>query len=124
MTAPTLMALHAQQIERYGGAHGVRFMTDVLSITEGVVDRWRHEAFQDTAALAATYLVGLARGRGFYDANERTALACALVFLSLNGMHVSVPPDELYALTMRAAKSQTSETAAAAYFRARAERRT
>ncbi len=69
--------------------------------------------------MAAAYLVGFARSQGFSDGNKRTGLACALVFLALNGSPLHVPGAELYALTMAVANNQADDTAVAAYFRDR-----
>ena len=115
LTEPTLLAIHAQQIERYGGAHGVRDENAVLS----ALARWSHDPKADLADLATAYLVGYARSQGFNDGNKRTGLACALVFLALNGSPLRVPPAEVYALTMAAANTRAGDAEVAAYFRDR-----
>jgi death-on-curing protein len=119
ITQPTLFAIHAQQIERYGGAHGTVDANVVLSALARPINRWSYDPSADVADLAAAYLVGFARSRGFSDGNKRTALACALVFLALNGEELHVPPAEPYALTMAAAENQTDDAAVAAYLRDR-----
>ena len=119
ITEPTLLAIHAQQIERYGGAHGVRDKNVVLSALARPVNRRAYDPSADLADLAAAYLVGFARSQGFNDGNKRTGLACALVFLSLNGAPLHAPPPELYALTMAAATGKADDQAVAAYFRER-----
>jgi prophage maintenance system killer protein len=60
--------------------------------------------------------VGYARSRGFRDGDKRTGLACALVFLAVNGASIHVPAAELYALTMAAANDQADDAMVAAYF--------
>jgi len=119
ITQPTLFAIHAQQIERYGGAHGIVDANVVLSALARPINRWSYDPSADLADLAAAYLVGFARSQGFSDGNKRTALACALVFLALNGKELHVPPAELYALTMAAANDQTEDAAVAAHLRDR-----
>ena len=119
LTEPTLLAIHAQQIERYGGAHGILDENVVLSALARPINRWSYDPSADLADLAATYLVGHARSQGFNDGNKRTALACALVFLALNGASLHVPPAELYALTMSVANNAAEDAAVAAYFRDR-----
>jgi len=114
-----LMAIHAQQIERYGGAHGVLDENVVRSALARAKQRWAYDDDSDLADLAAAYLVGLARSQGFNDGNKRTGLACALVFLGLNGLELHVPPKELYALTMQAATGQANDEVVAAYLRDR-----
>jgi death-on-curing protein len=91
----------------------------VLSALARPVNRWSYDSSADLADLAAAYLVGFARSQGFRDGNKRTGLACALVFLALNGAGLHVPPAELYALTMSPANNQADDTTVAAYFRQR-----
>lgn len=119
LTEPTLLAIHAQQIERYGGAHGILDENVVLSALARPINRWSYDSTADLADLAAGYLFGLARSQGFSDGNKRTGLACALVFLALNGAPLHVPAAELFALTMAVANNQADDTAVAAYFRDR-----
>jgi len=114
-----LLAIHAQQIERYGGAHGVLDPNVVRSALARPIHRWAYDDAADIAALAAAYLVGFARSQGFNDGNKRTALATALVFLSLNGYALHVPPAELYALTMRVANNQADDQLVTEYLRTR-----
>lgn len=114
-----LLAIHAQQIERYGGAHGVLDENVVRSALARPMQRWAYDDDSDLADLAAAYLVGFARSQGFNDGNKRTGLACALVFLSLNGRGLHVPPKELYALSMQAATGRADDQVVAVYIRER-----
>ena len=119
ITEPVLLAIHAQQIERYGGAHGVRDENVVLSALGRPMHRKEYDPSADLADLAAAYLVGFARSQGFTDGNKRTGLACALVFLAVNGYRLHAPPQELYALTMAAATGQADDAVVAAVLRER-----
>ena len=121
MTEAVLLTLHAQQIERYGGAHGVLDQNVVRSALARAINRWAYDDEADLADLAAAYLVGFARSQGFNDGNKRTGLACTLVFLRLNGFVLHVPGKELYALTMQIATGEADDGIAAAYFRSRME---
>ncbi|MGQ0714860.1 MAG: type II toxin-antitoxin system death-on-curing family toxin [Gemmatimonadaceae bacterium] len=117
ITEPILLGLHAQQIERYGGKHGVVDKNVVLSALARPRQRWAYDPDPDLADLAAAYLLGFARSQGFSDGNKRTGLACALVFLHINGAPLHAPPPELYALTMGAATGRADDRVASAYFR-------
>ena len=119
LTDVTVLAIHAQQIERFGGAHGVRNQHVVLSALARPQQRWNYDASADTADLAALYLVGLSQAKAFVDGNKRSGLACALVFLALNGAALHVDGSELYALTVRVAMNQADEVEVAAYIRQR-----
>lgn len=119
ITEAALLAIHAQQIERYGGAHGVVDQNVVLSAHARPRHRWHYDPAADLADLAASYLVGFARSQGFQDGNKRTGLACALVFLALNDVPLHVPGADLYGLTMAVATGQADDAAVAAHLRTR-----
>jgi death on curing protein len=119
ITEGMLLAIHARQIERYGGAHGVIDANVVGSARARPLHRWAYDDDVDLADLAAAYLVGFSRSQGFRDGNKRTGLACALVFLALNGRELHVPPKELYALCMQAATGKADDEVVARYLRER-----
>lgn len=121
LTEVMLLAIHAQQIERYGGAHGVLDQNVVRSALARPIHRWAYDDEADLADLAAAYLVGFGRSQGFNDGNKRTGLASALVFLRLNGCVLHVPGKELYALTMQVATGEVDDQVVAAYIRSRME---
>ena len=113
------MAFHAQQVERFGGTHGVIDKNVVLSALARPRQRWSYDGSADVADFAAAYLVGFARSQGFSDGNKRTGLACALVFLALNDVALHVPGAELYAMTMAVANNTADDAEVAAYLRQR-----
>lgn len=119
LTEPMLLAIHAQQIERYGGTHGILDENVVRSALARAIHRYAYDDDADIADLAAAYLVGFGRSQGFCDGNKRAALASSLIFLRLNGYQIHVPPGELYALTMRVATNQAGDDVVAAYLRDR-----
>lgn len=119
-----LLMIHARQIEKYGGAHGVLDENVVGSALARPRNLWSYEENADIAALAAAYLVGFTRAQGFRDGNKRTGLACALVFLSLNGWGLHVPPEELFALCMKVAVGEANDATVGAYLRERIMPRT
>lgn len=123
ITEAMLWMIHAQQIERYGGAHGILDENVVRSALARPLPRRTYDAEADLADLAAAYLVGFARSQGFADGNKRTGLAVALVFLWRNGHVLHVPGKELYALTMQVAKQEADDEIVAAYLRSRMEAR-
>jgi len=119
ITEPVLLAIHAQLIERYGGAHGVVDQNVVLSALARPINRLAYEHDSDFADLAAAYLAGFAGSQGFRDGNKRTGLACALVFLAINNLAIHVPAAELIALTMAVATGKADHSTVSAYFRER-----
>jgi len=119
LTETMLLTIHAQQVERYGGAHGILDQNVVRSALARPINRWAYDQNADLADLAASYLVGFTRSQGFRDGNKRTGLATALVFLQLNGRVLHVPGKELYALTMQVANNEADDEVVAAYLRSR-----
>jgi death-on-curing protein len=117
ITEPMLMAIHALQVERYGGRHGVRDKNAVLSSLARPRHRWADDAGADLADLAAGYLVGFGQAQGFIDGNKRTALACALVFLDINKAPLHVESIDLLTLTMDVATGRADDAKVAAYIR-------
>ena len=119
VSEPVLLAIHARQIERYGGAHGILDGNVVRSALARPHHRWAYDTSADMADLSACYLVGFARSQGFNDGNKRTGLACALVVLNRKQIELHVPPVELLALTLRVANGVAGDDVVAAYFRSR-----
>ncbi len=119
ITEETLLVLHAQQVERYGGSHGVLDENVVLSAVRRPINRWAYDESVDFADLAAVYLVAFAGTQGFNDGNKRTGLACALVFLELNGISFEANPQDLYEITLAVATHQVGDSDVASWFRKR-----
>ena len=122
VTEEILFVIHAQQMERYGGLHGVLDKNVVLAALHRPLNRWAYEqsvASVDFAELAAVYLVAFAGTQGFNDGNKRTGLACALVFLGLNSVSFEADAKELYELTLKVATHQIGDNDVAIWFRQR-----
>jgi len=114
-----LVLLHAQQVERFGGLHGVLDENVVLGALNRPINRWAYGQPVDLADLAAVYLVAFAGTQGFNDGNKRTGLACALVFLEMNGISFDAEPQEIYDLSMQVATHQIGDLEVAVWFRQR-----
>ncbi|EFH9648214.1 TPA: type II toxin-antitoxin system death-on-curing family toxin, partial [Escherichia coli] len=76
-----LIALHDANINRYGGLPGMSDPGRAEAIIGRVQARVAYEEITDLFEVSATYLVATARGHIFNDANKRTALNSALLFL-------------------------------------------
>ena len=119
ITEEILFVIHAQQVERYGGSHGVLDKNVVLGALHRPINRWAYEKSADFADLAASYLIAFAGSQGFNDGNKRTGLACALVFLGLNSVSFEAEPEDLYEVTLRVATRQIADNDVAIWFRQR-----
>lgn len=98
----TLHLLHDRQIELFGGLRGIRDEGVIESALARPMNAWVYGQAAELPALAGTYLCALARQQGYLDGNKRAALAGTLVFLKLNGLALTAPGPELYAMVMSA----------------------
>lgn len=118
LTWDEVLAQHAEQIRRYGGAPGLReegLLRSALAQPEAQFGgRWLHE---DLAAMAAAYGFHIAQNHPFIDGNKRVAAACALLFLALNGHRVVAPPGTLATTILAVAAGRAGKDALAAWLR-------
>jgi len=115
-TRQVVEALHAEQLRRHGGAHGIRDE----NILESALHRAENKAVYGNPTvheLAAAYVFGLARNHAFVDGNKRTAIVTAMLFLLLNGYGMTANDGELYLFTMGIAAGEIDEAGATNFFR-------
>jgi death-on-curing protein len=97
LTLAEVVEIHGDQIERYGGADGIR---DVNLLSSAVATPYASFSgsflHQDIFEMAAAYAYHISQNHPFVDGNKRTTLASALVFLELNGVRVMDPKEKLY----------------------------
>ena len=85
LTLSDVLAIHEDQIERYGGAHGLR---DVGQL-ESAVFRLQTGYYEDLVAEAAALWESLSQNHPFVDGNKRTAFAAMYTFLAINGIELT-----------------------------------
>ncbi len=111
LTLDEVLAIHADQIRRYGGKGGIRdlaLLQSALGTTKTTFDgNYLHT---DLFEMAAAYLFHIVRNHPFVDGNKRTGLMVALVFLGLNGFELTADPEELFE---RVSGASTGEVAKA-----------
>ena len=119
---PDVIRIHADQIHRYGGPNGVRdfgLLQSALAMPlASFGGEWRH---RDLFEMAAAYAFHLSRNHPFIDANKRTGLACALVFLEINGISIEDPEDVLYQAMMDTASGSLDKLSLSLVLRTLAE---
>ena len=93
LTIIEVLAIHQDQIERYGGAHGVRD----AGLLEAALFRPQTGYYADLIEEAAALWESLAQNHPFVDGNERTAFAATYTFLAVNGLRIGADPKEAYA---------------------------
>jgi death-on-curing protein len=92
LTLPEVLAIHADQISRYGGKPGLRGPGHL----EAALFRLKTGHYVDLVEEAAALWESLAQYHPFIDANERTAFAAAYTFLAINGVALLAPAEESY----------------------------
>ena len=117
LTLEEVLGIHEDRIRKYGGSFGVRDL-GLLQSALGTVEATFGGAFLHGTLfeMAAAYLFHISRNHPFVDGNKRTALACALAFLRLNGKKIEALPDDLYDLVMGVAEGKVTKAAAAVFF--------
>src|SRR5258708_21280463 len=97
LTLAEALAIHDDQIERYGGSVGVRD----LGLLEAALFPPQTGYYADLIEEAAALWESLAQSHPFIDGNKRTAFAVTYTFLAINGTELEVSPDETYAFIDR-----------------------
>jgi len=125
LTLEEILAIHEHQIRTYGGAFGLRDLNLLESARANAEATFAGNLLHETLAeAAAAYLFGICRNHPFLDGNKRTALACALAFLRLNGSVLRCDANDLYDLVMDVASGRISKAAVAVFLeRSRVNRR-
>jgi death on curing protein len=122
LTLDEVLALHADQIERYRGSPGVRdlgLLESALATPRASFGgEYLHGSLPE---MAAAYLFHLVRNHPFMDGNKRAGLAVALAFLGLNGLWLEADPDELAALVVSVAEGKTTKAELAEFLRQHVE---
>ncbi len=100
-TFEQILVIHYDQIERYGGSHGLRD----LNLLESAIFRpqttfGNEELYPDIYLKAAALMHSLLLNHPFVDGNKRTAVATCLVFLKINRKSLKVSQKALVAMTI------------------------
>lgn len=119
LTVDDVLAIAADQVERYGGAFGVRDFGLLESAVSAPLATFGGEyLYRDLCEFASAYLFSLAKNHPFVDGNKRTATAAALVFLRWNGFAVA-PGPELTRTVLGVVENRIDKTELAAFLRSR-----
>ena len=118
-----ILALHADQIERYSGSAGVRDLglleSAVAAPESSFGGGYLHGSLPE---MAAAYLFHLAQNHAFVDGNKRVAAAAMIMFVYLNDHDLECDEDELVDLTLGVATGTTTKAEVAVFLAARITR--
>ena len=93
LTLAEVLAIHADQIQRYGGSEGIRD----AGLLEAALYRPQTGYYADLIEEAAALWESLAQNHPFVDGNKRVAFAATYTFLAINGVRLTASPEEAYA---------------------------
>jgi death on curing protein len=117
LTLDEVVAINKNQIERYGGAIGVRdwgLLKSAIAMPAATFGgQWLHA---DLCEMAAAVLYHLVQNHPFIDGNKRVGAVAADVFLTLNGMQLAADQDAYADLVLSVARGETSKSAVAEFF--------
>lgn len=93
LTTVEVLAMHTDQLERYGGGEGVRD----YGLLESALYRPQTGYYADLMEEAAALWESLSQNHPFIDGNKRTAFAATYTFLAINGARLTAGAEETYA---------------------------
>jgi len=119
LTLDEVVAIHRDQIARYGGAEGVRdwglLQSAVAMPAATFGGRFLHS---DLCEMAAAYLFHIVQNHPFIDGNKRVGAVAAYVFLALNDVRLTADQDAYADLVLSVARGETPKSAIAEFLQA------
>ena len=103
LTVTEVLAIHADQIQRYGGSSGLRDPGQL----EAALFRPQTGYYADLIEEAAALWESLSQNHPFVDGNKRVAFAATYTFLAINGWQLSSDPDATYRFMLNLYESQS-----------------
>ena len=117
-----VLAIHADQVARYGGTGGIRhvgLLQSALGVPRATFGgRLLHPSIPE---MAAAYLFHLVQDHPFIDGNKRVGLAAVLAFLGLNDLWLESDDEELTELVLRVARGDAQKADLAIFLREHCE---
>jgi death-on-curing protein len=124
LTLDEALALHADQIGRYGGRPGIRAVELLESALAAPAATFGGGYLHgDLHEMAAAYLFHLVKNHPFVDGNKRAGLVAMLVFLGFNGLRLEADQDELTDLVLAVAEGRMSKAEIAVFVKTHARPR-
>ena len=116
------LAIHQDQIERYGGRPGIRDMGLLQSALAmpraGSGGQYFHA---DLYEMAAAYLFHIVKNHPFVDGNKRVGAMAAFIFLELNGIPLKASGAAFEKLVLSVAGEGSYKAVIAGFFRKHAK---
>ena len=118
LTLDDILESHLNQIDTYGGCHGIRDICLLESaIAQPEASFGCHYFHADIFEMAAAYLYHLVMNHPFVDGNKRVGLEAALIFLEINNENLNCSDEELVDLVLKTTAGQVGKREIAEFFR-------
>lgn len=118
LTLDDILESHQNQINIYGGSHGIRdigLLESAIAQPEACFGGQYLHA--DVFEMAATYLYHLVMNHPFVDGNKRVGLEASLIFLDINDVSLTASDEELVELVLKTIAGQVGKPQIAEFFR-------
>ncbi len=110
LTIQEILAIHDDQISRFGGLNGIgskELLESALAEPQASFDKvYLHK---DLYEMAACYLFGIIKNHPFLDGNKRTGIVCAILFLRYNHIKIQPSQEAFYELALEVASSKKNK---------------
>jgi death-on-curing protein len=120
LTLDEVLAIHSDQVRRYGGSGGIRdpgLLQSALAMPRASFGgQYLHPTLHEMAAACLFHLV---QNHPFIDGNKRIGLAATIVFLGLNDVWLESDPDELLEMVLNVARGEIGKPEIGVFFRER-----
>ena len=118
LTLDDILESHLNQIDTYGGCHGIRDIGLLESaIAQPEASFGGQYLHADIFEMAAAYLYHLVMNHPFVDGNKRVGLEAALIFLEINNENLNCSDEELVDLVLKTTAGQVGKREIAEFFR-------
>lgn len=118
LTLDEVIAIHLDQITRYGGSLGVRDFGLLQSALAMPAAQFGGQFLHaDLSEMAAAYLFHIVQNHPFVDGNKRVGAVAADVFLSLNNIELTATEEEYERLVFGVAEGKIPKSGIAEFFR-------
>ena len=115
-----ILEIHEEQIERYGGAAGLRDPAGLESAVATPQATFGGEFLHTSIpAMAAAYLFHLCQNHAFIDGNKRVGANAAITFLLMNNWDATFSEEELVDLVLSVASSRLNKLGLIGIFESR-----
>jgi death-on-curing protein len=119
-----VVALHARQLEAFGGSAGLRDRGALkAALARPQATFGGEDLYPDLGAKAAALLHSLVANHPFVDGNKRTGAAVAELFLDRNGVDLLASDEEIVETTLAVARGELGAEALAIWIRQRSRER-